>query len=291
MSKLSPGTSQDPFVAYADCILEGGTLAWRNNNPGNLLPGKLPYKNAIGIDKRGLAIFPDYYSGWTALHDVLRSNLYGSLSITDAMKKYAPASDPRNDPVAYAARIHQLTGLDTTRLVKSLSDDELQKMMGAIKQVEGFTVGTIHHPTDSNLTPQLRDFFGLTSSSDASTPSDTSGDSNTVAASGGPETSSATDSSDASDASDSSDSSDTSDSSDSSDTSGNSDSSSSPDNTDNTDGPETTDTTDNSDTSDTSDNSDTSDGSDTSDSADSADSSDDSGASATPEPELAGADS
>ena len=54
MPKLSAGTSQDPFVAYADCILEGGTLAWRNNNPGNLLPGKLPYKNAIGVDKRKL---------------------------------------------------------------------------------------------------------------------------------------------------------------------------------------------------------------------------------------------
>ena len=169
MPKLPAGTSQDPFVAYADCILEGGTLAWRNNNPGNLLPGKLPYKNAIGVDKRGLAIFPDYNSGWIALHDVLRSTTYGGLSIVAAMKKYAPASDPRNDPVAYAAAIHKLTGLDTTRLVKSLNDAELEKMMGAIKQVEGFTVGTIHRATDTNLTPQLKDLLGVAAGSNNAT--------------------------------------------------------------------------------------------------------------------------
>lgn len=207
MSKLPAGTSQDPFVAYADCILEGGSLAWRNNNPGNLLPGKLPYKNAIGVDKRGLAIFPDYNSGWTALHDVLRSNVYANLSIADAMKKYAPASDPRNDPVAYAIRIQQLTGLDTTRFVKELDDSELQKMMSAIRLVEGFTPGTIHRPTDPNLTPQLRDLFGVSSTSDTSDSSDSS------------DGSEALDTSDDSDDSDTSDTSDSFDSFDSSDTS------------------------------------------------------------------------
>jgi hypothetical protein len=44
--------------------LQGGTRAWRTNNPGNMIYGNLAQSyGAIGEDAYGMAIFPNYTTG------------------------------------------------------------------------------------------------------------------------------------------------------------------------------------------------------------------------------------
>lgn len=142
-----------------DELRVGGTLAWRNHNPGNLLPGRVPYKTAIAVDRRGLAIFPSYAHGWTALREVLKSSTYGPLSIADAMAKYAPTGHGGNDPALYATLIRQQTGLEPTRVLNTLSDSELDAFMGAVKHVEGFRDGTAYQRGAANLPAELAPLF------------------------------------------------------------------------------------------------------------------------------------
>jgi len=153
------GDDHGGWVRLPDVLHVGGTLAWRNNNPGNLLPGRVPYKTALAVDRRGLAIFPSYAHGWTALREVLRSGTYGPLTIADAMAKYAPAGHGGNDPVHYANLIRQHANLDPSRVVNTLDDAELERFMLAIKQVEGFREGTTYHRGDPNLPADLAALF------------------------------------------------------------------------------------------------------------------------------------
>lgn len=44
-------------------LFSGGDRTWRNNNPGNLVPGNVSKRNgAIGVAGR-FAVFPDYETG------------------------------------------------------------------------------------------------------------------------------------------------------------------------------------------------------------------------------------
>ncbi len=154
------GDAYNGWVRVNDDLHVGGTLAWRNNNPGNLLPGRMPYRNALAIDRRGLAIFASFQDGWTALHGVLRSPTYARLSMADALEKYAPKGHGNNDPALYAKRVQELTGIDPSRQVGDLSDAELDSFMKAIEKVEGFTEGQTFRRGDANLPPELSALFG-----------------------------------------------------------------------------------------------------------------------------------
>ena len=142
-----------------DELRVGGTLAWRNNNPGNLLPGRIPYKTAVAVDRRGLAIFPSYAHGWAALREVLKSSTYGPLSIADAMAKYAPSGHGGNDPARYATLIRQQTGLEPTTVLNTLGHADLDRFMGAIKTVEGFREGTVYQRGDAAVPAELAPLF------------------------------------------------------------------------------------------------------------------------------------
>lgn len=151
----SSGDEHGGWVRLPDELRVGGTLAWRNHNPGNLLPGRVPYKTALAVDRRGLAIFPSYQHGWTALREVLKSGTYSPLAIADAMAKYAPTGHGNNDPAVYAKLIRQHAGLEPTRVVNTLDDAEFDRFMLAIKQVEGFREGTAYQRGDTSVPTEL----------------------------------------------------------------------------------------------------------------------------------------
>ena len=119
----------------------GGTVAWRNNNPGNIINSRFAFNNgAIGVAGR-FAIFPDEQTGMMAIKSLLRSNAYVNLTISQAIHKWAPAAD-NNNPARYTRHVSQLTGLDATRTINSLSDAELDSVANAIRTHEGWRVGT-----------------------------------------------------------------------------------------------------------------------------------------------------
>ena len=130
---------------------EGGTVAWRNNNEGNLRPGSLS-SNRIGVDKKNFAIFATPEDGHAAKKYLLfSSSSYKDLSLKDAIKKYAPGSD-NNDPVKYANFIMTKAGVENKQMC-TYTVDEQNRIMAAMKIQEGYKAGTETKGNTSNKQP------------------------------------------------------------------------------------------------------------------------------------------
>ena len=91
-----------------------GTLAYRNNNPGNLIyvgqPGATPGAG-------GFAAFPSYDAGYQALLNQIQNYANRGLTIQQMMDIYAPASQPGNNPTLYANQIASALGVSTDTTV------------------------------------------------------------------------------------------------------------------------------------------------------------------------------
>ena len=98
-----------------------GTLAYRNNNPGNLV-----YTGQPGATRGtgGFAIFDSYQDGWNALQRQIQLYADRGLTIEQMMAIYAPASDPRNNPAAYAQSIAATLGVDPSTALADLGGDQ-----------------------------------------------------------------------------------------------------------------------------------------------------------------------
>lgn len=113
--------SQTATIASTIQQVEGyypGSVAYRNNNPGNLR--YVGQAGATGADANGFAIFPDYATGRQALNDQIQLYAARGLSVQGMMNIYAPASDG-NDPNSYAARVAGALGVDPSTSLLSLS--------------------------------------------------------------------------------------------------------------------------------------------------------------------------
>lgn len=118
---------------------EGGTVAWRNNNEGNLRPGSLS-SSRIGKDKKNFAVFATPEDGHVAKKYLLfSSSSYKDLTLKDAIKKYAPASD-NNNPVKYAANVMK-DGNVENKVMHTYKSSEQDRIMDAMKIQEGYKPG------------------------------------------------------------------------------------------------------------------------------------------------------
>lgn len=118
----------------------GGSMAWRNNNPGNCYSGNSSARfNEIG-QNGSFAIFPTYSDGYNCMEYVIFNN-YGSLSIADMMYNYAPPHE--NDTEAYIRMIVNETGLSRDTILNTLSSSNRTKLLGVIMKKEGQQKGRI----------------------------------------------------------------------------------------------------------------------------------------------------
>jgi hypothetical protein len=123
----------------AEFLHSGGTRAWRNNNPGNLIASE---KSGLSIGKGGrFAAFASHDDGIAALKFSL-THFYSDKKLDEVFKKYAPATDD-NDPEHYIVLVKKFSGLDSTRTIGSLTDDELGKFIASIERVEGWKEGKV----------------------------------------------------------------------------------------------------------------------------------------------------
>lgn len=127
-----------------------GTLAWRNNNPGNLKYGEFAKDfGALGPGWENHAIFPDYETGNIARKQLLFSpeGNYFNLSIKDAIAKYAPIDDPnpiaRNNPTEYATYVANHAGVSVNTILQSLNETQQNLLLEAMKTFEGFKEGSV----------------------------------------------------------------------------------------------------------------------------------------------------
>jgi len=108
-------------LARAIATFEGyfrpGTVANRNNNPGNLRAGP----RAVGKDDRGYAVYRTPEDGWEDLRRQIRLNIERGLTLREffggrpgVYPGYAPAAD-RNQPEVYASWVGKRLGIPLDR--------------------------------------------------------------------------------------------------------------------------------------------------------------------------------
>ncbi|WP_421671276.1 LysM peptidoglycan-binding domain-containing protein [Rahnella sp. EDr1-12] len=122
-------------------LRSGGTICWRFFNPGNIRPSKTSVCNSlkigVGDTKSGkFMIFPSEEVGWQALSLLLKS-AYKDMEIKNVAKRFAPATD-NNDPEKYSKFIVTESGLEGDRHVRDLDEASLERLMEAIKKMEGY---------------------------------------------------------------------------------------------------------------------------------------------------------
>ena len=104
-------------LAEAIAQMEGfntpGTVAQRNDNPGNLR--FVGQAGATGKDSKGFAIFPTAEEGWQALQAQIALDAGRGLTLTQFMGKYAPPSE--NDTGGYISFVSKKTGIGANDLI------------------------------------------------------------------------------------------------------------------------------------------------------------------------------
>lgn len=118
---LDPGVTQT--IAGAIQRQEGwypGSVAYQNNNPGNLI-----YAGQAGATAGpgGFAQFGSYQAGLDALQNQLQLYAARGLTIQEMMDVYAPASQPGNNPVAYASNVAGALGVSPDTRLLDLGGD------------------------------------------------------------------------------------------------------------------------------------------------------------------------
>jgi hypothetical protein len=137
---------------YANEVRVGGTIPWRNNNPGDIRFGRFARRHgAIGA-AFGFAVFPDVATGAAAIAPLLHNN-YQDMTVRAAIEKYD--ADP--DKKQYATNVIMAIGATEKTLVRDLSPTQFAKMVAAIIKQEHSKAGTIYDQTGPAWAVQLLD--------------------------------------------------------------------------------------------------------------------------------------
>lgn len=140
LNKNMAGKNRETIIG--DEIRKGGTISWRNNNPGNIRPSAFATKyGAIG-QSGGFAVFPTLDAGEKARKDLLfQTTSYKYLTITQAISKYAPPNE--NPTASYIANVSRSVGVSPDTKLSDLNLTQQDKMLASMKQIEGFKVGKV----------------------------------------------------------------------------------------------------------------------------------------------------
>lgn len=139
------GTNVPTVITNPDgtqVVMSGGSISWRNNNPGNMIAGAGPYQ-PIGMNG-GFAVFASVDDGFNAIMANLKTPLYqnGNMTIAAALYQWAPpVPGSGNNPAQYAAFVQQQTGIPSGTVINSLSREQLLSVAKAIQAQEGWIAG------------------------------------------------------------------------------------------------------------------------------------------------------
>jgi len=129
------------ILSNGDCVeRRGGTLAWRNNNPGCIRYSAHAVELGATGKANGFAVFPDEETGMRAVATLLQSKDYCNLTIGAAIAKYAPPHENNTD--AYIKEVCWMTGLSRKLTIRNLNNEQMMRVVDAIRTIEGWRVGT-----------------------------------------------------------------------------------------------------------------------------------------------------
>jgi hypothetical protein len=129
----------------------GGSVAWRNNNPGNMIWSPFSFgAGAIG-SAHGFAVFPNSSVGRSALVSLLGTRSYSNLTAAQAIARYAPPSE--NNTKAYISFVSNALGSAANKPLSQLTDRQMSVLVSTIGKMEGWFIGTtvtIRYTTNSD---------------------------------------------------------------------------------------------------------------------------------------------
>jgi hypothetical protein len=139
-------TDGNQTIRYHDKNGKIGSDAWRNNNPGNLVYGDGTHaKETGGIGKaKKRTVFPDYDTGKQSMRLLLKKDFYQKLTLNELPRKYTgvkPGVPDTEEVIHYRKAIRVQTKFDMERTVKSLNEEEYEKLLKAMETHEGWLVG------------------------------------------------------------------------------------------------------------------------------------------------------
>lgn len=136
-------------------INEASTRSWRNNNPGNHAmgdfsrgkgaigsAGKIPNKKKLDLK---FAVYPDFETGRKAQAARLKEGtMYIDSTLNEFVRKYtgvAKGEPDTEEVINYRKAIKFFTKFDMDRTIRSLNDEEFEKLLDAMKKHEGWREG------------------------------------------------------------------------------------------------------------------------------------------------------
>lgn len=139
-------TEGNKTIRYYEKNGKTGSHAWRNNNPGNLIYGDGSHAKATGcIGKaKKRPVFPDYETGKQSMRLLLKKDFYQKLTLNELPRKYTgvkPGELDTQEVITYRKVIRVLSKLDMERTLKSLNDEEYEKLLKAMETHEGWSEG------------------------------------------------------------------------------------------------------------------------------------------------------
>lgn len=122
----------------------GGSRAWRNNNPGNIVYSKSSptSKNAIGHDYGGFAVFPTMQDGINAQNSLWHAPAYQNRTLEQAVNSWT-SGDPRTTREAYLRDLVTKARVSASAKISTLTEDQLQDLQQAQREHEGRQKGRI----------------------------------------------------------------------------------------------------------------------------------------------------
>jgi len=120
---------------------EGGSIAWRNNNPGNLRSGNFSNSHGAVGENNGFAVFPNEDTGYQASKALLQTSSYSNLTINEAISRRSPSAE--NNTIVLQEEIERDSGLSGDMFIKDLSNSELDRLLDSIHKFEGWSEGEI----------------------------------------------------------------------------------------------------------------------------------------------------
>ena len=140
-------------ITYPNGLVQrGGSSSWRANNPGNLVASQQAVSfgaypdAALPWGSLRFAIFPSPDAGLAAVFALLRTSPYQSRDIAHAVALWTTgATDAAalDASATYAAAVARAVGATIMTPVSSLTDDQLWRYALAIRQMEGWTPGSL----------------------------------------------------------------------------------------------------------------------------------------------------
>jgi len=116
----------------------GGSVAWRQNNPGRLVMGELAKKHGAVGEAEGYAVFPSVLHGNKALEELVFVK-----SKEKTVVEWVSGFVPIANQGAYLTKLLEVNNIKSDQILWKLDNAQKKKFLATIGALEGWTEGKV----------------------------------------------------------------------------------------------------------------------------------------------------